>query len=112
MLNFLIFLIILVSLSLAQEEDILIKTPLVKKLEDFNVSVGIVSIEELKKNFPRAYALLEKHHGAPLKYDTHQYGENYGGWFQMAEKGPYSINLYIKGKEGKTRKVNLQYNLE
>ncbi|MEN3028853.1 MAG: hypothetical protein ABDH29_06530 [Aquificaceae bacterium] len=149
-----LYLLFLVAFSFAQEEEILIKTPLTKRLESFNVSVGVVSIEELKKTFPRAYALLEKHNGTPTKHDTHHlavslwkkegdkivylsdfkveaevrspllraqqkqlskyphtHGENFGGWFQMAEKGLYSINLYIRS-DGKTWKVNYDYMLQ
>ncbi|MCS6957712.1 MAG: hypothetical protein RMK75_04550 [Aquificaceae bacterium] len=149
------YLFVLIMFSFAQEEEILIKTPLTKRLEDFNVSIGVVSIEELKKTFPRAYALLEKHNGVPSKHDTHhlavaiwkkegnrivylsefkveaevrspilraqrrelhkyphQHGDNFGGWFQMGEKGLYSINLYIKNDKGKTWKINYDYMLQ
>ncbi|RMH80751.1 MAG: hypothetical protein D6674_02555 [Acidobacteria bacterium] len=149
------FLLGILGLSLAQEEDVLIKTPLTKKLPDMNVSLGIISIEELKRSFPRAYSLLEKHHGSPTKYDTHhlavalwreegdrvtylsnyrveaevrspllraqrkdlhkyphQHGDNFGGWFQMAEKGLYSVNVYIRDEKGKVRKLNFDYLLQ
>ncbi|MCS6998175.1 MAG: hypothetical protein RMH93_03035 [Aquificaceae bacterium] len=154
MVKYVLYLLLFVVFSFAQEEDILIKTPLTKRLEGFNVSIGVVSIEELKKTFPRAYALLEKHNGTPTKHDTHHlavslwkkegdkvvylsnfkveaevrspllraqqkslslyphtHGENFGGWFQMAEKGLYSINLYIRSG-GKTWKVNYDYMLQ
>ncbi|MDM7267517.1 MAG: hypothetical protein P3W89_007870, partial [Aquificaceae bacterium] len=42
----------------------------------------------------------------------HQYGDNFGGWFQMGESGLYSINLYIKDDSGKTWKVNFDYMLQ
>lgn len=42
----------------------------------------------------------------------HKYGDNYGAWLQMVEKGPYSIKIYIKDKTGKVLTVNLQYDLE
>lgn len=151
------FLIIftLLFLAFAQEDDVLIKTPLTKRLEEFNVSIGVVSIDELKKTFPRAYSLLEKHNGVPAKHDTHHlavaiwkkegdkivyisnfkveaevrspilraqkkelhkyphtHGDNFGGWFQMGEKGLYSINIYIKDEKGKTWKVNYDYTLQ
>ncbi len=152
------FLVILTFLALAfaqDENDVLIKTPLTKRLGDFNVSIGIVSIDELKRTFPRAYSLLEKHNGVPTKHDTHHlavaiwkkegdkivylsdfnveaevrspilraqkkelhkyphtHGENFGGWFQMGEKGLYSINVYIKDSKGKTWKVNYDYMLQ
>jgi len=151
------FLIIftLLFLAFAQEDDVLIKTPLTKRLEEFNVSIGIVSVDELKKTFPRAYSLLEKHNGVPAKHDTHHlavaiwkkegdkivylsnfkveaevrspilraqkkelhkyphtHGDNFGGWFQMGEKGLYSINIYIKDEKGKTWKVNYDYTLQ
>ncbi|RMH03009.1 MAG: hypothetical protein D6699_05380 [Aquificota bacterium] len=153
--KFLLLLVGLVGISLAQE-DVLVKTPLTKRLQDMNISLGVVSIEELKQVFPRAYELLVKKEGPPTKYDTHhvavalwkeeggkvsylsgydveievrshllrsqrksahkyphQYGENYGAWFQMAEKGLYSINVYIKEpKTGKVRKVNFDYLLQ
>lgn len=155
MIKHLIYLFLLVAVSFAQEEEVIIKTPLTKKLKDFNVSVGVVSIEELKRTFPRAYELLEKHNGVPQRYDTHhlavaiwkkegekvvylsnykveaevrspilraqrrelhkyphQYGDNFGGWFQMEERGLYSINLYIKDEKGKVWKVNFDYMLQ
>ena len=46
MIRYLTYLFILLSLAFAQEDSVLIKTPLTKKLKDFNVSIGIVSIEE------------------------------------------------------------------
>lgn len=155
MIKHLIYLFMLIVLCLAQEEEIIVKTPLTKKLKDFNVSVGIVSIEELKNSFPRAYAHLEKHSGVPQRYDTHylavalwkkegdkivylsdykveaevrspilraqrkelhryphQHGENFGSWFQMEDKGLYSINLYIKDEKGKIWKVKFDYMLQ
>ena len=42
----------------------------------------------------------------------HQYGDNFGGWFQMGETGLYSINLYIKDEKGRTWKVNFDYMLQ
>ncbi|MCX8164694.1 MAG: hypothetical protein N3D14_04795 [Aquificaceae bacterium] len=145
----------LILFSFAQEDEIIIKTPLTKRLERFNVSIGVVSIEELKKTFPRAYSLLEKHNGTPTKHDTHHlavsiwkkegdrivylsdfkveaevrspilraqqkslskyphtHGENFGSWFQMTEKGLYSINLYIRDVSGKTWKVSYDYMLQ
>ncbi len=143
---------LLVSFSLAQEDDVLLKTPLTKKLPDMNVSIGVIEIKEVKEKFPRAYELLRKHHGEPTKYDTHhlavslwkeekgkivyisdykasaevrspllrsqmktlgkyphQHGDNYGHWFQMSDKGLYSINIYIYDKEGRRRMVNFDY---
>jgi hypothetical protein len=153
---FTIFLLLTVGLlSFAQEDSILLNTPLTKRLQEFNVSIGIVSIEELKKNFPRAYSLLEKHNGTPTKYDTHhlavaiwkkegdrivylsdfkveaevrspllraqkrelhkyphQYGDNFGGWFQMEEEGLYAVNVYITDSSGRKWKVNFDYMLK
>lgn len=150
-----LWILCVVSLALSQE-DVLIKTPLTKRLQDMNVSLGVVSVEELKQTFPRAYELLVKSEGQPTKYDTHhvavalwreeqgkvaylseyeveievrspllrsqrkkahkyphQYGDNYGAWFQMAEKGLYSINVYIKEpKTGRVMKVNFDYLLQ
>ncbi len=83
-------LLILIALSFGQEEDSILKTPLTKKLDKYNVSIGVVGIEELKERFKRAYDLLVKHHGEP-----HQQGENYGEWFQMNDRGLYSITIYI-----------------
>ena len=143
---------LLASLAVAQEDDVVLKTPLTKRLPDVNVSIGVVEITEIKEKFPRAYELLVKHHGQPTKYDTHhlavsiwkkegekvvylsdykvgaevrspilrsqmkslnkyphQYGDNYGNWFQMSEKGLYSINVHIEGKDGKKRVVNFDY---
>lgn len=155
MAKYFLLLFAFVFFSSAQEDEILIKTPLTKRLEEFNVSIGVVSIDELKNTFPRAYNLLEKHNGVPAKHDTHHlavalwkkqgdkivylsdfkveaevrspilraqkkdlrkyphtHGENFGGWFQMAEKGLYSINVYIKDSRGKTWKVNYDYMLQ
>jgi hypothetical protein len=64
-------LLILFALSFGQEEDSILKTPLTKKLDKYNVSIGVMGIEELKERFKRAYDLLVKHHGEPSKYDTH-----------------------------------------
>ncbi|MEJ5338593.1 MAG: hypothetical protein ACK42C_00780 [Aquificaceae bacterium] len=155
MVKYFLLLFAFVVFSSAQEDEILIKTPLTKRLEEFNVSIGVVSIDELKKTFPRAYSLLEKHNGVPAKHDTHHlavaiwkkqgdkivylsdfkveaevrspilraqkrelhkyphtHGDNFGGWFQMAERGLYSINVYIKDSKGKTWKVNYDYMLQ
>ncbi len=151
LMSLLLFLFTLLYLAYAQEDEIL-KTPLTKKLPNMNVSIGIVSIEELGNTFPRAYELLVKSHGEPKPYDTHhlavalwreengkvvyfsnysveaevrspilraerkpltkyphQYGDNYGGWFQMSDKGLYSINVYIKDSKGKTMRVSFDY---
>ncbi len=140
------------SLAFSQEEEIIVKTPLTKKLSDMNVSIGVISIGELKTNFPRSYQLLVKHHGEPTKYDTHhlavslwkkegenivyisdykveaevrspllrsslkplnkykhQHGDNYGNWFQMLDKGLYSINIHIEDKSGKKKLINFDY---
>lgn len=155
MVRYFLIIFTLLFLAFAQEDDVLIKTPLTKRLEEFNVSIGVVSVDELKKTFPRAYSLLEKHNGVPAKHDTHHlavaiwkkegdkivylsnfnveaevrspilraqkkelhkyphtHGDNFGGWFQMGEKGLYSINIYIKDEKGKTRKVNYDYMLQ
>lgn len=155
MIRYVLVLFAIALLSYAQEEDVLIKTPLTKRLDNFNVSIGVVGIEELKKTFPRAYNLLEKYNGAPTKHDTHHlavaiwkkegdkivylsnfkveaevrspilraqkkelhkyphtHGDNFGGWFQMGERGLYSINIYIKDDKGKTWKVNYDYMLQ
>jgi len=148
----LMYLVVLLLISIVYAQDDILKTPLTKKLPNMNVSIGIVSIEELKKGFPRAYQILVKSHSEPKPYDTHhlavavwkeeggkvvylsnytveaevrspilraerktlskyphQYGDNYGGWFQMAERGLYSINVYIKDTNGKLIKVNFDY---
>ncbi len=42
----------------------------------------------------------------------HQYGDNYGGWFQISEIGLYSINIYITDEKGKTIRVNFDYLLQ
>ncbi len=155
MVRYFLIIFTLLFFAFAQEDDVLIKTPLTKRLEEFNVSIGIVSVDELKKTFPRAYSLLEKHNGVPAKHDTHHlavaiwkkegdkivylsnfkveaevrspilraqkkelhkyphtHGDNFGGWFQMEEKGLYSINIYIKDEKGKTWKVNYDYMLQ
>ncbi len=38
----------------------------------------------------------------------HQYGDNYGGWFDMSDKGLYHIAVIIH-EDGKTRKVDFDY---
>jgi len=145
-------LLALFALSFGQEEDSVLKTPLTKKLDKYNVSIGVVGIEELKEKFKRAYDLLVKHHGELSKYDTHhlavslwkeeggkviylsnykveaevrspllrtqrkaltnhlhQQGENYGEWFQMNDRGLYSITIYITEEKGRTKKVQFDY---
>lgn len=97
-------LLILFALSFGQEEDGILKTPLTKKLDKYNVSIGVVSIEELKEKFKRAYDLLVKHHGEP-----YQQGENYGEWFQMNDRGLYSITIYITEEKGKVKKMQSDY---
>ncbi|MFN3814161.1 MAG: hypothetical protein ACK4SM_06025 [Aquificaceae bacterium] len=42
----------------------------------------------------------------------HQYGNNYGGWFQMSDRGLYSISIYITDDKGKTLRVNFDYFLQ
>jgi hypothetical protein len=83
-------LLIFFTLSFGQEEDSILKTPLTKKLDKYNVSIGVVGIEELKEKFKSAYDLLVKHNG-----ELHQQGENYSQWFQMNDRGFYSITIYI-----------------
>jgi hypothetical protein len=89
-LKILSVLLILFALSFGQEEDGILKTPLTKKLDKYNLSIGVVGIEELKERFKRAYHLLVKYHGEP-----YQQGENYGEWFQMNDRELYSITIYI-----------------
>ncbi len=38
----------------------------------------------------------------------HQYGDNYGGWFDMSDKGLYHIGVIIKEK-GKSKRVDFDY---
>jgi hypothetical protein len=145
-------LLVLFALAFGQEGDSVLKTPLTKKLDKYNVSIGVVGIEELKERFKRAYDLLVKYHGEPSKYDTHhlavsiwkedegkiiyfsnykveaevrspllrsqrkvltkyphQQGENYGEWFQMNDRGLYSITIYITEEKGKVKKVQFDY---
>ncbi len=75
----------------AQEQD-LIPTPLTKKVGDYYVSIGVFSIEELKKVFPRAYKLLVRHHGEPSKRDTHHLAVSI--W-----KGKGNEIVYLSGYE-------------
>ena len=89
-LKILSVLLVLIALSFGQEEDSILKTLLTEKLEKYNVSIGVVGIEELKERFKRAYDLLVKHHGEP-----HQQGDNYGEWFQMNDGELYLITIYI-----------------
>ena len=89
-LKILSVLLVLIALSFGQEEDSILKTLLTEKLEKYNVSIGVVGIEELKERFKRVYDLLVKHHGEP-----HQQGEDYGEWFQMNDGELYLITIYI-----------------
>lgn len=134
-----------------EKPPVVVPTPLTKKVDEFYVSIGIFSISELERRFPRAYKLLVKHHGKPTKKDTHhlavsvwkqtekgteylsdlkveaevrspilratrkklnryphQYGDNYGGWFEMSDKGLYHIAIIIH-KEGRTKRVDFDY---
>lgn len=133
------------------ETGVLVPTPLTKKVGDYYVSIGVTSISELKRSFPRAYNLLIKHHGEPGNKDTHhiavslwkeengqvkylsnfkveaevrspifravrkkltkyphQYGDNYGGWFDMSDKGLYHIAVIIR-EDGRTKRVDFDY---
>ena len=42
----------------------------------------------------------------------HQYGDNFGGWFDMSDRGLYHIAVIIKDKEGKVRRVDFDYLLQ
>ncbi|EDP74711.1 hypothetical protein [Hydrogenivirga sp. 128-5-R1-1] len=140
------------SVSLSSEKTgVVIPTPLTKNVGEYYVSIGVFSIAELEKNFPRAYKLLVKHHGKPSRNHTHhlavsiwkeekgkevflsdyeveaevrspllratrkkltkyphQYGDNYGGWFDMSDKGLYHIAVIIH-ENGKTKRVTFDY---
>ncbi len=148
----LIFLLLItLTVGLKAEEVAALSTPLTKKVNDYYVSIGVMSIGELKSNFPRAYKLLVKHHGEPGKRDTHhvavsiwkqengefkyisnvkveaevrsqlmravrkelgkyphQYGDNFGAWFDMSDKGLYHITVVIH-EDGKKRVVDFDY---
>ncbi|WP_457599847.1 hypothetical protein [Hydrogenivirga sp.] len=134
-----------------EHESVIVPTPLTKNVGDYFVSIGVFSIAELEKSFPRAYKLLVKHHGKPGKNHTHhlavsiwkqdkgkvvylseyeveaevrspifratrkklskyphQYGDNYGGWFDMSDKGLYHIAVIIH-ENGKTKRVAFDY---
>ncbi|MDQ7038984.1 MAG: hypothetical protein Q9N26_07305 [Aquificota bacterium] len=130
------------SVEYAQAEEkpaVVVPTPLTKKVGEFYVSIGVFSISDLEKRFPRAYKLLVKYHGEPSQKDTHhlavsvwrqtergteylsdfqveaevrspilravrkrltkyphQYSDNYGGWFDMSDRGLYHIAVMIK----------------
>ncbi len=146
----LFILLVLVHLGFSRE-GVTIPTPLTKNLGEYYVSIGVMSISELKSMFPRAYNLLVKYHGSPSKRDTHhlavsiwkqengkmvylsnftveaeirspifratrkplskylhQHGDNYGGWFDMSDKGLYHIGIIIKDGQ-KTKRVNFDY---
>ncbi len=148
----LIFLIADFKSAFSEEKSaVVVPTPLTKNVGDYYVSIGIFSIEDLKKSFPRAYKLLARYHGEPSKNDTHhlavsiwkqdggkmvylsdlrveaevrspifravrkklgkyphQYGDNYGGWFDMSDKGLYHIAVIIK-EDGKNKRVDFDY---
>ncbi len=132
--------------AVSAQEETVVPTPLTKNVGDYYVSIGVFSIEDLQRNFPRAYKLLVKHHGEPSDKDTHhlavsiwkrengkivylsgyeveaevrspifravrkklsryphQYGDNYGGWFDMSDKGLYHIAVIIKEAGGEKR---------
>ena len=38
----------------------------------------------------------------------HQYGDNYGGWFDMSDKGLYHIGVILR-KDGKEKRVSFDY---
>ncbi len=135
----------------SDQKEIVVPTPLTKWVGNYYVSIGVFSIAELEKHFPRAYKLLVKHHGKPKKNHTHhlavsiwknekgrivylsnydveaevrspifratrkkltkyphQYGDNYGGWFDMSDKGLYHIAIIIH-EDGRTKKVTFDY---
>ena len=135
----------------SEQSEVVVPTPLTKWVGDYYVSIGVFSIAELEKHFPRAYKLLVKHHGKPKEKHTHhlavsiwkkdkdkivylsdyeveaevrspifratrkkltkyphQYGDNYGGWFDMSDKGLYHIAIIIHGDSG-TKRVTFDY---
>lgn len=52
--------------------------------------------------------LLRSKRKVLTKY-PHQQGENYGEWFQMNDRGLYSITIYITEEKGKVKKVHFDY---
>lgn len=64
-------------------------------LSDFEVSAEVRS--------PIFRAVRKK-----LTKYPHQYGDNFGGWFDMSDKGLYHIAVIIK-EGGKTRRVDFDY---
>ncbi len=143
----LVFIILGVSLG----QEVYVPTPFTRSVGDYMVSIGIMPISEIRKEFPRAYKLLVKHHGEPASKDTHhlavsvwkeekgevkylsnfkveaevrspmlravrkelskyshQYGDNYGGWFDMSDRGLYHITVIIY-EDGEKKRVDFDY---
>ena len=139
------------NLKAEERQVVVVPTPLTKKVGEFYVSIGVFSISDLEKRFPRAYRLLVKYHGEPSQKDTHhlavsvwrqtekgteylsdfqveaevrspilravrkkltkyphQYGDNFGGWFDMSDKGLYHIAVMIR-RGGETKRVDFDY---
>jgi len=87
--------------SLSSERPaVVIPTPLTKNVGDYYVSIGVFSIAELEKNFPRAYKLLVKHHGKPSKNHTHA---------ELEKNFPRAYKLLVKhhGKPSKNHTHHL-----
>ena len=68
-------------------------------LSDFTVSAEVRS--------PILRAVRKK-----LTKYPHQHGDNFGGWFDMSDRGLYHIAVIIKDKEGKVRRVDFDYLLQ
>ncbi len=67
----------------------------VKYLSNFEVETEVRS--------PMLRAVRKK-----LSKYPHQYGDNYGGWFEMSDRGLYHIAVIIH-EDGRTRRVDFDY---
>ena len=144
-------LLVFIILGISFAQEVYVPTPFTKSMGDYMVSIGIMPISEIKREFPRAYKLLVRYHGEPTPKDTHhlavsvwkeekgevkyisnlkveaevrspilrsvrkelskyphQYGDNYGGWFEMSDKGLYHITVIIY-ENGKRKRVDFDY---
>ena len=148
----LLVLLALIGMSFSEGDRQFVPTPLTKDVGEYFVSVGVMSITELREIFPRAYKLLVRHHGKPPKEATHhiavsvwkemnekvrymsdmrvelelrspilravrryldryphERGDNFGGWFNMSDKGLYHIAVIIHEHGGEVKRVDFDY---
>lgn len=71
---------------------------------------GVEYLSDLKVEAEVRSPILRAVRKKLTKY-PHQYGDNYGGWFDMSDKGLYHIVVIIR-KGGKTKRVDFEYTIQ